>query len=68
VVLESDGGELLLVGDGDGVAHVVRRRTVNPGMAPRCSIASSRGGESRLERLWRQWSSGDEQIDVFAAQ
>jgi hypothetical protein len=58
--LESDGGELLLVSDGDGVAYVTRRRTANQGIALRGSIASRRGVEGPLEMVPGVGRSGRE--------
>jgi hypothetical protein len=40
-----------VIGGGEGVADDVRRRTVNSGKASKCSIASGRGEERRLEML-----------------
>jgi hypothetical protein len=60
LALESDGGELLLVSDGDGVADVARRRTANQGIASRGSIASRRGVEGPLEMVPGVGRSGRE--------
>jgi hypothetical protein len=40
-----------VIGGGEGVADDVWRRTVNSGKASKCSIASGRGEERRLEML-----------------
>jgi hypothetical protein len=42
-------GELPVIVNGEGVADVVSRRTVNPEMLSWCPITSSRRGERRLE-------------------
>jgi hypothetical protein len=66
--LESDGGELPVIGDDEGYADDVRRSTASLEMVSRCPIASSRREGRRLETRRAEVSFESRRRARFAAE